>query len=423
MPSLGYNRKGLRKGEINMIEFKNVSKIYPGNQVAAENINLKFKDGEFICFIGASGSGKTTCMRMINRMNDITSGEILINGVNINEMDAVDLRRKIGYVIQQIGLLPHMTVYDNIVLVPRLLKWDEEKLRPIAENLIQKVDLPLSYLDKYPSELSGGQQQRIGVIRALAADQDIILMDEPFGALDPITRDALQKLVKRLQKEMGKTIVFVSHDMDEALSLADRIVIMKKGHVEQFDTPENILKNPKSKYVEDMLGEEKLNEAKTSYRTVETIMLKNPVSLTKDRSTYDALALMRKKRVDTIFVTDEENHLLGAVGMFDIGRFGKHIKSLDEVMEKVYNIRENTVIMNAIRDIYNLDIKNLPVVDAENKLVGLVTRASVVDTIYTNLWENEDEEKVEEIYEDDDLSKLMKDASGESSNKIGEDND
>ena len=406
-----------------MIEFKNVSKIYPGNQVAAENINLKFKDGEFICFIGASGSGKTTCMRMINRMNDITSGEILINGVNINEMDAVDLRRKIGYVIQQIGLLPHMTVYDNIVLVPRLLKWEEDKLRPIAENLIQKVDLPLSYLDKYPSELSGGQQQRIGVIRALAADQDIILMDEPFGALDPITRDALQKLVKRLQKEMGKTIVFVSHDMDEALTLADRIVIMKKGHVEQFDTPENILKNPKSKYVEDMLGEEKLNEAKTSYRTVETIMLKNPVSLTRDRSTYDALALMRKKRVDTIFVTDEENHLLGAVGMFDIGRFGKHIKSLDEVMEKVYTIRENTVIMNAIRDIYNLDIKNLPVVDAENKLVGLVTRASVVDTIYTNLWENEDEGEVEEIYEDDDLSKLMKDASGESSNKIGEDND
>lgn len=423
MSSLGYNRKGLRKGEINMIEFKNVSKIYLGNQVAAENINLKFKDGEFICFIGASGSGKTTCMRMINRMNDITSGEILINGVNINEMDAVDLRRKIGYVIQQIGLLPHMTVYDNIVLVPRLLKWEEDKLRPIAENLIQKVDLPLSYLDKYPSELSGGQQQRIGVIRALAADQDIILMDEPFGALDPITRDALQKLVKRLQKEMGKTIVFVSHDMDEALTLADRIVIMKKGHVEQFDTPENILKNPKSKYVEDMLGEEKLNEAKTSYRTVETIMLKNPVSLTKDRSTYDALALMRKKRVDTIFVTDEENHLLGAVGMFDIGRFGKHIKSLDEVMEKVYTIRENTVIMNAIRDIYNLDIKNLPVVDAENKLVGLVTRASVVDTIYTNLWENEDEGEVEEIYEDDDLSKLMKDASGESSNKIGEDND
>lgn len=406
-----------------MIEFKKVSKIYPGNQVAAENINLKFKDGEFICFIGASGSGKTTCMRMINRMNEITSGDILINGVSIKDMDPVNLRRQIGYVIQQIGLLPHMTVYDNIVLVPRLLKWDEEKLRPIAENLIEKVDLPLSYLDKYPSELSGGQQQRIGVIRALAADQDIILMDEPFGALDPITRDALQKLVKRLQREMGKTIVFVSHDMDEALSLADRIVIMKKGHVEQFDTPENILKNPKSKYVEEMLGQEKMNEAKTSYRTVETIMLKSPVSLTSDRSTYDALALMRNKRVDTIFVTDEEGHLLGAVGMFDIGRFGKHIKPLYEVMDTVYAIREDTVIMNAIHDIYKLDIKNLPVVDEENKLVGLVTRASVVDTIYNNLWGNEEEEEAEEVYEEDNLSELMKDASGESPKKIGDDND
>lgn len=406
-----------------MIEFKKVSKIYPGNQVAAENINLKFKDGEFICFIGASGSGKTTCMRMINRMNEITSGDILINGVSIKDMDPVELRRQIGYVIQQIGLLPHMTVYDNIVLVPRLLKWDEEKLRPIAENLIEKVDLPLSYLDKYPSELSGGQQQRIGVIRALAADQDIILMDEPFGALDPITRDALQKLVKRLQREMGKTIVFVSHDMDEALSLADRIVIMKKGHVEQFDTPENILKNPKSKYVEEMLGQEKMNEAKTSYRTVETIMLKSPVSLTSDRSTYDALALMRNKRVDTIFVTDEEGHLLGAVGMFDIGRFGKHIKPLYEVMDTVYAIREDTVIMNAIHDIYKLDIKNLPVVDEENKLVGLVTRASVVDTIYNNLWGNEEEEEAEEVYEEDNLSELIKDASGESPKKIGDDND
>lgn len=406
-----------------MIEFKKVSKIYPGNQVAAENINLKFKDGEFICFIGASGSGKTTCMRMINRMNEITSGDILINGVSIKDMDPVNLRRQIGYVIQQIGLLPHMTVYDNIVLVPRLLKWDEGKLRPIAENLIEKVDLPLSYLDKYPSELSGGQQQRIGVIRALAADQDIILMDEPFGALDPITRDALQKLVKRLQREMGKTIVFVSHDMDEALSLADRIVIMKKGHVEQFDTPENILKNPKSKYVEEMLGQEKMNEAKTSYRTVETIMLKSPVSLTSDRSTYDALALMRKKRVDTIFVTDEEGHLLGAVGMFDIGKFGKHIKPLYEVMDTVYAIREDTVIMNAIHDIYKLDIKNLPVVDEKNKLVGLVTRASVVDTIYNNLWGNEEEQEAEEVYEEDNLSELMKDASGESPKKIGDDND
>ena len=164
-----------------MIEFKNVTKLYPNGKKAVDNISLSFETGEFIVFIGTSGSGKTTSMRMINRMIEPTEGEILINGQNIQKKNAVELRRKIGYVIQQIGLMPHMTIYENIVLVPKLLGWPEDKQRPTAEDLIKRVDLPLEYLDRYPSELSGGQQQRIGVIRALAADQDIILMDEPFG--------------------------------------------------------------------------------------------------------------------------------------------------------------------------------------------------------------------------------------------------
>lgn len=394
-----------------MIEFKNVSKVYPGNQVAVKDINLKFNDGEFICFIGTSGSGKTTCMRMINRMNEVSEGEILIDGSNVKDYNPVDLRRKIGYVIQQIGLFPHMTVFDNIVLVPRLLEWDEDKLRPIAENLIEKVDLPISYLDKYPQELSGGQQQRIGVIRALAADQDIILMDEPFGALDPITRDSLQNIVKRLQKEMGKTIVFVSHDMDEALTLADRIVIMDKGKLIQFDTPENILKNPASDYVKDLLGEQKLNEAKTSYETVDKIMLKNPISLRLEKNTYDALLLMRQKRVDTVFVVDKDNKLLGQVGMFDILKYGKNVKDLEEVIKAVDTITSDTRIMNAISEIYNLDVKNLPVVDDENRLIGLITRATIVDTIYTNLWEDSLDKQEETSNESDDLEKLMQEAS------------
>lgn len=393
-----------------MIEFKNVGKVYPNNQLAVNNVNLKFNDGEFICFIGTSGSGKTTCMRMINKMNSVSKGAVLIDGVNIEDMNSVDLRRQIGYVIQQIGLFPHMTVFDNIVLVPRLLKWDEDKLRPIAENLIQKVDLPLSYLDKYPSELSGGQQQRIGVIRALAADQDIILMDEPFGALDPITRDSLQKIVKRLQKEMGKTIVFVSHDMDEALNLADRIVIMSKGEVVQFDTPENILKHPANDYVRDLLGEQKLNEAKTSYETVDKIMTKDPISLNSDKTTYDALMLMREKRVDTIFVVDDNNKLIGHVGMFDILKYGKNIKGLDEVSKKVYSVPSDSLVMSALNDISKLDIKNLPVVDNDNHLVGLVTRAAIVDTIYTNLWD-EPSEETEEITDDDNLEELLYEAS------------
>ena len=394
-----------------MIEFKDVSKIYPGNQVAVKDINLKFNDSEFICFIGTSGSGKTTCMRMINRMNEVSEGEILIDGSNVKDYNPVDLRRKIGYVIQQIGLFPHMTVFDNIVLVPRLLEWDEDKLRPIAENLIEKVDLPISYLDKYPQELSGGQQQRIGVIRALAADQDIILMDEPFGALDPITRDSLQNIVKRLQKEMGKTIVFVSHDMDEALTLADRIVIMDKGKLIQFDTPENILKNPASDYVKDLLGEQKLNEAKTSYETVDKIMLKNPISLRLEKNTYDALLLMRQKRVDTVFVVDKDNKLLGQVGMFDILKYGKNVKDLEEVIKAVDTITSDTRIMNAISEIYNLDVKNLPVVDDENRLIGLITRATIVDTIYTNLWEDLSDKQEETSNESDDLEKLMQEAS------------
>lgn len=407
------------KGVSDLIEFKDVSKIYPGNQVAVKDINLKFNDGEFICFIGTSGSGKTTCMRMINRMNEVTEGEILIDGSNIKDYNPVDLRRKIGYVIQQIGLFPHMTVFDNIVLVPRLLEWDEDKLRPIAENLIEKVDLPISYLDKYPQELSGGQQQRIGVIRALAADQDIILMDEPFGALDPITRDSLQKIVKRLQKEMGKTIVFVSHDMDEALTLADRIVIMNKGEVIQFDTPENILKNPASDYVRDLLGEQKLNEAKTSYETVDKVMLKNPISLSLEKNTYDALLLMRQKRVDTVFVVDKDNKLLGQVGMFDILKYGKNVKDLDEVTKPVYSITSNTRIMNAISDVYNLDTKNLPVVDDENRLIGLITRATIVDTIYTNLRDDSSDKQEETRDKDDNLEELMKEASHDSKQNLG----
>ena len=392
-----------------MIEFRNVSKIYPGNQVAAEDINIKIEDGQFVCFIGTSGSGKTTCMRMINRMNEPTSGEILIDGKNIMDYDPVELRRQIGYVIQQIGLMPHMTIYENIIMVPRLLKWKEEELRPLAENLIQKVDLPISYLEKYPSELSGGQQQRIGVVRALAADQDIILMDEPFGALDPITRDSLQQLVKKLQRELGKTFIFVTHDMNEALALADKIIIMDKGKIIQQDTPENILKFPATEYVKELLGEEKLNEAKTSYNTVETIMIKNPVSITEDKTSYEAISLMREKRVDTLFVTDEDKYLKGVVGIFDLGKVGRRNPEMNKIMSKVTPIPDDTKIIEAIHQFYVLKVKNLPVVNKENKLVGLVTRASIVDTIYMNLW-SEEENNIEDKEE---LQNLMQDETGD----------
>lgn len=246
-----------------MIEFKNVEKVYPGGTTAVKDASLTIDDGEFVCFIGTSGSGKTTALRMINRMHDPSGGEILIDGEATTSKDPVELRRGIGYVIQQTGLMPHMTVYDNIVTVPRLLKWDEKKNRDIAERLMNRVELPVEYLDRYPSELSGGQQQRIGVIRALAANPKIVLMDEPFGALDPITRDALQELVKELQVEFGSTFVFVTHDMDEALNLADRIAVWHEGDLIQYDTPDEILRNPANEHVRGFLGEERLMQAQT----------------------------------------------------------------------------------------------------------------------------------------------------------------
>ena len=206
-----------------MLHIENLRKVYRGGKVAVDNLTLDIKKGEFIAFIGTSGSGKTTALRMLNRMVEPTSGTISINGKEITKMNPVTLRRSIGYVIQQIGLMPHMTIRENITLVPRLLQWSKEKRDETAKYLISLVNLPETYLDYYPSQLSGGQQQRIGVIRALAAEQDIILMDEPFGALDPITRDTLQDLIKELQKTLDKTIIFVTHDMDEAIKLADRI--------------------------------------------------------------------------------------------------------------------------------------------------------------------------------------------------------
>lgn len=377
-----------------MIEFKNVFKIYKDGTKAVENINLTFNDGEFIVFIGTSGSGKTTSMRMINRMIEPSKGQILIDGEDIMKKDAVELRRGIGYVIQQIGLMPHMTVYENITLVPKLLKWPEEKKREKAESLIKRVDLPTEFLDRYPNELSGGQQQRIGVIRALAADQDIILMDEPFGALDPITRDALQELVKHLQEEMGRTVVFVTHDMDEALQLADRIVIMQQGKVVQFDTPENILANPANQFVEDFLGEDRLLQARPSIQTVDQIMIKNPVSVTPGKSLQDAIRLMRDRKVDTLFVTDDSGVLKGMVGLEDIDRYRRTATSVGDVMQgEIRFVRSGTLLRDTVQRMLKMGFKNIPVVDQKGKLIGLVTRGSLAEIVYDNIWGDIEEAK------------------------------
>lgn len=373
-----------------MIEFQNVTKIYKGGKMAVEDVNLSFDRGEFICFIGTSGSGKTTCMRMINRMNEPTKGKILINDQDIQGFNPVELRRKIGYVIQNIGLIPHMTIRENITLVQRLLKVSEVTRNETAEKMIDLVELPREMLDRYPSELSGGQQQRIGVVRALAADQDIILMDEPFGALDPITRDALQDLVKDLQERLGKTIVFVTHDMDEALKLANRIVIMSEGKVIQFDTPENILKNPANEFVEELIGEDRLLQAKPDTTTVGEVMLNKAVSITPEKSLREAIKLMREKRVDTLLVTDDSNVLKGFIDVETMEKMRGKVSSVGDILNpNVISVNQKTQLRNILQRILKRGLKYVPVVDDDNRLVGILTRASLVDIVYDVLWGDE----------------------------------
>ncbi|MDO5725457.1 MAG: ABC transporter ATP-binding protein [Tissierellia bacterium] len=387
-----------------MIEFIDVTKIYQGNQLALDNVSLKIETGEFVCLVGTSGSGKTTAMRMINRMNIPTSGRIEIDNRDISKMNEVDLRRKIGYVIQQIGLMPHMTIYENIVMVPKLLKWSKDKLDKIARDLIEKADMPKSYLDYYPGELSGGQQQRIGVLRALAADQEIILMDEPFGALDPITRETLQKLIKKLQKEMGKTVVFVTHDMDEALSLSDKMAVMDKGTVIQYDTPQNILTNPANEFVKNMLGEERINQAKFDYDPVEKIMIDNPVKINMNEAARNAVRLMRDRRVDTLFVVDDDGVLQGHVDFFKINRKDIDSKKIKDFLKESSFVYSDTNIRDVIYHLNDLGYRNMPVLEKKTgKLVGLVTRASVVSALYDSFWSDYEPEEDAKIYSTQDV--------------------
>lgn len=371
-----------------MLEFKDVTKRYSSQgRPAVNSLNLKIEKGEFVCFIGPSGCGKTTTMKMVNRLIDISEGQILINGKDIMKQNPVELRRSIGYVIQQIGLMPHMTIKENIVLVGTLLKWSKEEKDARAKELIKLVDLPEDYLDKYPHELSGGQQQRIGVLRALAANPPLILMDEPFGALDPITRDSLQDEFKKLQRELGKTIVFVTHDMDEALKLADRIVIMRDGEIVQADTPEEILRNPANEFVEEFLGKERLIQGRPDVVTVGQITGGSPVTIEPQATLKTALATMKDKKVDALLVIDSNRKLQGYIDIEMVNLNYKKATTVEKVMETdLFAVTEDSLLRDTVHKILRRGAKFVPVVDEENRLTGIVTRAALANLLYDTIW-------------------------------------
>src|SRR5215467_5349481 len=237
------------------VTFEHVTKVYSSGKPAVQDLSLQVESGELMVLIGPSGCGKTTTLRMINRLEEPSSGTISVDGRDIESYDPVQLRRGIGYAIQQTGLLPHMTVEQNIELVPRLLKWDKERRHKRTRELLEMVGMAYdTYAHRYPRQLSGGQQQRVGVLRALATDPPVILMDEPFGALDPISREVLQTELKRLQAKLQKTIVFVTHDIDEAMRLGDRIAILRDGQLLQVGTPDELIRTPQDEFIAKFIG-------------------------------------------------------------------------------------------------------------------------------------------------------------------------
>jgi len=358
-----------------LIKLENLTKIYNGElEKAVNNLNLEVPEGEICVFVGPSGCGKTTTLKMINRLVEPSSGKIYINGINAVEQNKSELRRKIGYVIQQIGLFPHMTVKENIAAVPRLLEWEETRIEARVNQLLELIGLEADkYLNKYPKNLSGGEKQRIGVARAMAADPPLMLMDEPFGAVDPITRADLQNEFLRLQQQIKKTICFVTHDIDEAIKMGDKIAVMNKGSLVQYDTPKNILYNPKNEFVEDFIGVDRglkiLNLLK-----IEEIIEKDLICLDKKMSYSDAVKEVEKSGRAFAFVK-ADNKFLGYV---NAKRLKKHkFSNWQQYIRELPTIKKESSLKDALNVMIESDNTVLAVTDKNSKLLGKITMDSI----------------------------------------------
>lgn len=384
-----------------MIEFQHVTKSFKDNKVLSD-ISLTIEDGELVAIIGSSGCGKTTTLKMINRLIRPTKGKIFIDGKDIEDMNKVEMRRSIGYVIQQAGLFPHMTVRENIELIQRLEKKDEEQIKKNTEYLMDMVGLEGDeFLDRYPNDLSGGQQQRIGVARALANNPKIILMDEPFSALDPMTRVSLQDELIALHEKVDKTIVFVTHDMDEAIKIADKICIMKDGHILQYDTPEEILKNPANEFVENFVGKNRI-WGSPEYIKVEDIMIENPVTCTGDLSRTRCVKRMKERHVDTLLVVDKNRKLQGMVNRKALYRAKNPLAAAETMMKTdVLTASPDDNILKLLKLIDEYDVGNIPVVDENEKVLGLITNSNLISTLSQQYLTEDDEDTAERPSDED----------------------
>src|SRR5512132_1279610 len=302
-----------------MIRLEHVSKRYPNGQLAVRDLSFEVPDGEICVLVGPSGCGKTTTLKMVNRLVEPTGGRILIDGEDIGRGDPVQLRRRIGYVIQQTGLFPHLTIGSNVATVPRLLGWDRERTRRRVDELIELVGLdPARYRDRYPAQLSGGERQRIGVARAIAIDPPVLLMDEPFGAVDPITRERLQNEFLRLQQQLDTTILLVTHDIDEAIKMGDRIAVFQPGGVlAQFDTPEAILEDPANEFVARFVGGDR-SLKRLSLGRVRDLELARPVVVRTDDDADEVRDAVEASPHGYVLMVDDVEHPIGWIWRRDL---------------------------------------------------------------------------------------------------------
>ena len=356
-----------------LIELVNVGKTYAGSEEpAVRDLNLAVREGEILVLVGPSGCGKSTTLRLINRMIEPTSGSIIFEGTDVTKSDPNELRRHIGYVIQQVGLFPHRTIAENIGTVPRLLKWDKKRTAARVEEMLELVGMdPKLYASRYPRELSGGQAQRVGVARALAADPDVLLMDEPFGAIDPITRDRLQNEFLRLQAELKKTIVFVTHDIDEAVKMGDRIAILREQSIiAQLDRPEVILTDPADDFVENFLGSGAILKTLTLSR-VRDLELSQIPEVVSGATRSQALAAVEESPAGFAVLLDAQQHPIRWVDRRSLDNVSKPIEQSGRGITVM--LQPEDTLQDALSSMLQTSTGMSVVVDGRGRYLGCVT--------------------------------------------------
>ena len=353
------------------VEFRAATKVYPGaDSPAVDKLSLEVPAGEICVLVGPSGCGKTTAMRMANRMVEITEGDILIGDRSVRDRSPAELRREIGYVIQQIGLFPHRTIAQNIATVPTLLGWDHERSRARAAELLDLIGLDHDMADRYPAQLSGGQQQRVGVARALAANPGVMLMDEPFGAVDPINRERLQNEFLRLQAELRKTILFVTHDIDEAIKMGDRIAILHEaGHLAQYATPAELLMAPADAFVEDFVGADRALKRLALLRVADIDLWEAPLAHV-GQATAEVRAKLAGAEVPHALVVDAERRPLGWLSNADLERETVPARP-DTSPDPILDLDD--VMRDALSDLLQAETRYAPVVDARGVIAGVLS--------------------------------------------------